>query len=309
MSQLSSAGVRVIDPVLSTFAQGYADPEFVGDTLFPAVPVSLAGGQIIEFGKEAFKLYATARAPGVSFKRIQFGYLGRPYALENHGLEVLVPMEHIRDAKQSPGIDLSKRAMRLNMQANKRVLENAQATLALNASAYGSNFKVALTGTSKWSDPAAKPITQITSYKEAVRTATGRYPNVALMSAVAWAAFQNNPEVQDRIKYTQTGVVTEELAARLLGFDKVVVGKSVKSAEDGTFSDIWGNNCVLAYTALGSLGAEEPSYGYTYTMVGHPSVSVPYWENNANSWIHQLAYERAPVLSGITAGFLIQNPN
>lgn len=308
MSQMSQGQVRVVDPVLSTIALGYSDNEFVGDALFPAVPVGVAGGQIIEFGKEAFKAYTTLRAPGTKFKRIQFGYAGKPYALENHGLEVVVPREHMRDAKAGPGIDLSSRAVRLNMQVNKRVLEIQQAGLATNAANYAVANKVALTGTGKWSDPASKPVTQIRQYAEAIRTATGRYPNTITFSPAAWVAFSNNPEVTDRIKYTQMAVVTEDLAAALVQIPNVKIGKCVVANEAGTFSDVWGNNCILAYTSQGSLGAEEPSYGYTYTLTGHPSVTDAYWDHSASSWVHQLSYERAPVLSGISAGFLVQNP-
>src|SRR5690606_24928298 len=97
---------RVIDPILSNVVQGYRHPEHIGHNLFPRVPVQVAGGKIIEFGKESFKLYSTSRAPGTAFKRMQFGYEGKDYVLENHGLEVPVPREHLRDAAQVPGIDL-----------------------------------------------------------------------------------------------------------------------------------------------------------------------------------------------------------
>lgn len=309
MSQMSQSAVRVIDPVLTTLAQGYSDPEFVGDVLFPAVPVEIAGGQIIEFGKESFKLYTTQRAPGTHFKRVQFGYLGKPYALENHGLEVALPSEHVRDAQKGPGIDLSSRAVSLNLSVNKRSLEVQQAGLATNPANYAADSKVALAGTSKWSDPASKPITQIAEYRETIRAKTGRYPNTALFSALAWKAFINNPEVLDRIKFTQTGIVTTELAAVLLQIPKIKIGLGVLSNDSNVNTDIWGNNCVLAYTSLGKLGAEEPSYGYTYTLTGHPAVDAAYYEKPSNSWIHQLRYERSPVLSGISAGFLVQAPN
>ena len=71
---LSTAGVRVIDPILSNVVQGYSNMDLVGKNLFPNVPVFASGGQIIEFGKEAFKLYNARRAPGGKTSRIQMGY-------------------------------------------------------------------------------------------------------------------------------------------------------------------------------------------------------------------------------------------
>ena len=62
---MNNAGARVIDPILSTVAQGYQNAEFIGMNLFPYVPVGQRGGKIITFGKEDFALYATGRAPNI----------------------------------------------------------------------------------------------------------------------------------------------------------------------------------------------------------------------------------------------------
>ncbi|CAK0772392.1 hypothetical protein WCLP8_4870007 [uncultured Gammaproteobacteria bacterium] len=53
---------------------------------------------------------------------------------------------------------------------------------------------------------------------------------------------------------------------------------------------------------------EEPSYGYTYTMKGHPMVEAPYYDNNKRSTIYGVTFERKPVLTGQCAGFLINAP-
>ena len=116
------------------------------------------------------------------------------------------------------------------------------------------------------------------------------------------------PTVLDRIKYTQTGIVTEQLAAALLEIPKVVVAKSVSSDDSGNFSDVWGNNCVLAYTALGDINQETPSYGYTYTMEGHPMVEPAYWDANTKSWVYPATYERAAVIAAPMGAFLFPTP-
>jgi hypothetical protein len=79
-------------------------------------------------------------------------------------------------------------------------------------------------------------------------------------------------------------------------------------SDAGVASDVWGNNVVLAYTNLGSANAEEPSFGYTYTLDGNPLVEQTYWDASTKSWVYPVNYERVPVLSGITSGYLIQNP-
>lgn len=39
-------------------------------------------------------------------------------------------------------------------------------------------------------------------------------------------------------------------------------------------------------------------------MEGHPFVEEPYFERNIKSWIYGVTYERAPVLAGVSAGYL-----
>lgn len=308
MPQMNLGAARVINPVLTTIAQGYSDQEFVGSALFPPVPVQISGGQILEFGKEGFMLYGTQRAPGGATKRMQFGYLGKPFALENHAIECPVPREYMRDASVMPGINLGQRAVRLGMKVVTRSLEIQQAGLAQNAALYDASHKVTLSGTSKWSDPASKPATDIETGKEAVRSTTGVYPNTLVINGPTFAALKNNPSITDRFKYTSKESITPEMLAALFDVETVKVGRGVKATDAGVVSDIWGNSAVLAYVPANPSGMEEPSYGYTYTMEGHPAVEEAYYDKNTRSWVYGVSNERVPVLSGIVSGYLLITP-
>jgi hypothetical protein len=303
---MNASGVRVIDPILSTVAQGYQQADLVGSALFPRVPVEISGGQILEFGKESFKLYNARRAPGSGTKRISFGYLGKPFALVNEALEAPVPREFQRDAGVMPGIDLGQRAVLLCMRTMLLSLEAAQAALATDASQYDASHKITLAGASKWSDPASDPLAHIETGKEAIRQSVGIRPNTLLLSAQAFSAARNNPKIRDQYKYTTADSITVDMLARAFDVKRIVIGEAVVADDAGAISDIWGNNAVLAYVPDSPSGLEEPSYGYTYTMTGHPAVEEPYYDNNAKSWVYGVSFERVPVLSGITSGYLIQ---
>lgn len=298
---------RVIDPILTTVVQGYIHPEHIGHHLFPNVFVPAAGGQVIEFGKEAFKEYNTQRSPGTNFKRIRFGYLGKPYAVENHGVEALVPREIMRDASVVPGIDMATRAVNNVLRVNSLTLEKQRADLARDDTQYDANHKLTLTGTDRWNDFAnSKPIQDIKAAKEAIRSTIGVYPNVIQIPAAVMVSLTEHPDILDKIKYTQAGVVTAELLARLFEVDKVVVGKAMGFDANNNPSDYWGKDVILAYVPTTSMGAEEPSYGYTYTLENHPNVEVPYWDNQVKSWVYGVAHERIAVTSGITSGFVLK---
>lgn len=307
MTQMTPQQVRVVDPVLSQVALGYRHPEHVGMYLFPPVPVQVSGGQILEFGKESFRLYNSLRAPGAATKRVQFGHQGKPYALANHSLEGQVPREHLRDASRVPGVDLATRAVRSVMATMSLALEYEQATLARDASQYDADHKVDVSS-APWSDAEnGDPAGDIEAGKEAIRASVGIYPNTLLLSAKAFAACKRHPAVVDRVKYTSRDSITPEMLAQMWDLQRVVVGRAIVFSDDGQSIDVWGDDAILAYVPEAPAGMEEPSYGYTYHMEGHPLVEEPYYDANAKSWIYPVTYERAPVLTGITSGYLIQH--
>lgn len=312
MPQLSPTQARVIDPVLSSVAQGYQNSEMVAQFLFPTVPVAQRGGKIITFGKEGFMLYATSRAPGENTKRVKFGYAGSPYALSDFSLEGMVPVELEEEAMAVPGIDMGERAINEVQAIMALGLEKAAADIARNAASYAANNKVTLSGTGQWSDltsGVSNPIKNIETAKEAVRAATGKRPNTVVMGAAVMAMLRQHPLVLDRIKYTGRDVATPELLASLFGVQRVVVGDAIYSNDAGTaFTDVWGKDVVVAYTQLGSLqSAGLPSYGYTYQLNGYPKVEEPYFERNAKSWIYPVTRVEAPVMAAPSAGYLITN--
>ncbi|OQX12813.1 MAG: hypothetical protein BWK73_13945 [Thiothrix lacustris] len=308
---LTNKGARILDPILTSVVRGYKNLELVGNSLFPTVNVNISGGQVLEFGKEAFQLYNTARSPGTNTRRVEFGFQGKPFALLNHSLEGIVPREHQRDAQAIPGVDLGRGAVLKVMKSLQLALEVDQATLATTAANYAASNKTALAAAARWSVDTVDPRLAIDAAREAIRTQCGIYPNTLLLSASAYNALRRNALVKDQFKYTSSQSITADMLAGYLDVKKVVVGGGIYWNTAGQAIDIWGNNAVLAYVpdTFGSVGdMGEPSYGYTYTLTGHPVAEEPYYENNTKSWIYPVSYERAPVLSGMAAGYLIQTP-
>jgi hypothetical protein len=301
---------RVIDPILSEHSRGYRQPQLIGRHLFPFAPVGSYGGKVIEFGKESFKLYSSKRAPGSATKRIRFGYEGAPYTIVPSSLEAPVPRESMRDASQVPGIDLGTKAVNMVMRSLLLEHEVACATLATTAANYDNGHKVALTSTDVWSDADSDPATDIETGKEAVRASVGMYPNCLCLSALAWKNLRLHPTLINRSSLTGIRKVTLELLKAIFDIEHICVGSGVVASDADVFGDIWGTAAVLAYVggANNSVNAnvEEPSYGYTYQIEGHPLVEQPYWDANTKSWIYGVSYDNSPVLSGMEAGYLIE---
>jgi hypothetical protein len=306
-TQMTTAQARVVDPILTTVAQGYKNALMVGMSLFPAVPVGQRGGKIITFGREDFRLYNTGRAPGANTKRVQYGHSGAAFALEQHALEGIVPFEHMEDASVVPGIDLGRGAVTKTQNIISLRLEKAQADLATNAAAYAAANKTTLAGDDQWSAHATSdPVDDVEVAKEAVRAKTGRRANTVVMGAAVWKSLRNHPKVLDRIKYTGRDSATKELLAQLFGVDKVEVGDAVYETAAGALADVWGKFVVVAYTEIASVAdMGTPSYGYTYRLGGYPIVEPAYQDRNAKSWVYPVTDEVEPVIAGADAGYLI----
>lgn len=314
MSMSLSQG-RVVDAVLTKYAQGYRSQTNVGSALFPRVPVTLSGGQIIEFSREAFVRHNSRRAPGSNTRRINMGYFGRPYQLVNEALDAVIPRELMNDAKRSVDVDLAMRGVDVTMRALTLSLEIDQAELARNLNSYPVSHRVTLAPGARWTDNGVDPATSIDAGMEAVRNATGMYPNVMLLPSRVYRALRRNAAARALFGGSDAGAIGPAQIAAAFDIDRVVVAGAVQArgtddvmgpAPAGTFSDVWGTDVILAYAPQNPSGIEEPSFGYTYTMEGHPFVEQPRWDGDTKSWIAGVAFERVPVLSGISAGYLIQ---
>lgn len=310
MNALNSQTARVIDPVLSGVAQGYIHPQRVGHILFPQIPVPASGGQVIEFGRESFVNYNARRAPGANVQRIQFGYEGKPYALRNFALDTPVPREFVRDAQTVPGLDLGKRAVNTVMNALSLTLEIEQAALATDQANYGGNNKLALAGENRWDSAASSPEEDIAMAKDQVRIACGIEPNRMVVNSKGFRALKFHPKIAERFKYTSAESITAKMLAGLFELDELVVGKATYTEPNdpsGTAKEAWGNYAVLGYVPAADPAMDQPSFGYTYTLTGHPFVEMPRWDGDSRSWVYGVTYERAPQLTGIASGFLFQS--
>ena len=309
IGNMTNAQARVVAPIMTTVAQGYKNGRMVADFLFPVVPVDQRGGKILEFGKEDFEMYNTARAPGSNTKRVQFGHLGLPYALEQHSLEGKVPLEHLQEANQVPGIDLGRGAVTKTQNIILLTNEYQAATIARTAANYAATNKTVLAGTSRWDDYASgvsDPAADIDTAVEAIRAQVGMRPNTVVLSPKAFKAAKRHPKIIDRVKYTGRDSVTLEMLANLFDVERVVSGDAIYNAS-GTMTDVWGKDVVVAYTETAS--ADDgglPSFGYTYRLRNYPMVESAYMDRGKNSWMYPVNDERSPVIAAAAAGYLIQ---
>jgi hypothetical protein len=297
-----------INPVLSKVAQGYTNGELIGSELFPRIDVPTREGQIIQFGKESFRQYNLRRSPGAAIQRVSMGYSGIPYKLYQEALGVPLPFEIYDEARAIADVDLQAQAVQMQFNVMLLQLEREQAALATTASNYNANNVLAAAASTMWSDPSCNPIESVLAAREAVRSKIGRYPNKLVIGAKVFAALKTNPFLTDKIKYTSSASITTDMLANWFEVQKVVVATAVTATDDADdLGDVWGTNAILAYVPQQSTTIAQPSYGYTYQLAGMPMVRDGFVDENVNSLIFNMFFERAPYITSQDSGFLFQN--
>jgi len=269
--------------------------------------VGSRGGTIIAFGAEDFQVVDLHRVPGADMPRVDIGYEGDPYACQQRGVEVPVPIELQEEAMAVPGIALGSIAARKGRGIVDLQIEAEAARLGQSTLSYATGHSQALVGKARWDDAASTPSRTVQIAKEKIRTGIGIDPNVMVVGPAVHDALINNADVIDRVKNVMAANasdIDEALLARYFSVDKYVVGRC-RTGKPGAFSALWGKVAILAYSDVTPLAAMgSPSWGYTYRVAGYPVSEQPYYEDRARSWVYPHVTQDTPVVAGKPAGYL-----
>lgn len=124
----------------------------------------------------------------------------------------------------------------------------------------------------QWSDYAnSDPLEDVEAGKEKILSTTGFEANTLVLGYQTFRKLKNHPDLVDRIKYTSSNVITEEMMARMFQVDRVLVTKSVKATNNEgaseAYSFVHGKAAMLCYSAPNA-GLLQPSAGYTFGWTG-----------------------------------------
>jgi hypothetical protein len=122
------------------------------------------------------------------------------------------------------------------------------------------------------------PIHEIRVKADLIRQKTGRKMNTALYSQQVWNQLADHPIIVDRIKHTSKDSVTPEVLARLVGYDRTLIGSAIYTATtEGVtpvISEVWGKHILLAHVAPRP-SLMMPTAGYTFFW--RPITNTPFY--------------------------------
>lgn len=264
-----------VDTLLTNLSVGYKNLNYIADQVFPIVPVKKQSDIIPKYNQSFwFRDDARLRAPGT--KSQGGGYtvdLTQHYFCDRYSYRHEIPDE-VRDNADQP-FNLDREATEFVTDKLQMRRENNFAAKFFTTGIWkGGSVAGDVTGGTnftQWNDyGASTPLVDTETYKDDVEAVIGVEPNYFVIGKQVLVQLKWHPDLIETIKYVQKGVLTEELIASLLGFDKLLVGRSIiTSSHEGvaegsvTYSRIWGKNGLMLFRpAAPSL--MTPSAGYTF---------------------------------------------
>lgn len=297
-----------IDAALTNISVSYRPSGFIADILAPVVKVDKQSNKYFVWDKvDGFRNNDDLRAPGAVAKTIDFGLSADQYFAEEHSLRTRILWTDIANADVGLNLEITK-ARKLK-ESVLLAREYRVAKLLTNPASYDTGMSVALSGTSKWSDPAyaGDPVAEIDAWKAKVRKATGVTPNTIVIPEAVAAVLANNPKFRERFKYTAEDItsgglpkVIRDLRVIVPGVTGLDTGLSASTPLD----DVWGNNIIICYTNPSATpNSEDFSLAYTF-RVGDLATRKYENEEEKARYVETEVMEDVKIISK-AAGFLV----
>jgi Phage major capsid protein E len=281
MPQPTRSDVHVNRPLTNiSIAYIQRAEDFIADKVFPIVPVKKQSDRYFRYTKDWwFRAGAAKRAPGTESAGGGFHIDNTP----SYFADVWAWHDDVDDQTRSNAdepIDLDRDATLFVTQV-LLLRREIQWTLSFMKTGVWQGY---LSGGSPvdfqpnvspgkgfWDGANSNPMQDVDFLKKSVKSQTGMLPNTFVAADDVFFALRNNASVLDRIKYTQRGIVSEELLAALFGVQKFLVASAViNSAQEGQAfnGNFLVNNQALLVYANPAPSILQPSGGYIFSWQG-----------------------------------------
>lgn len=285
MAQPSAGDVHINVPLtnLSIAYQQSAD-NFIADKVFPTVPVPNRSNVFYQFDRDAFfRSDAEKRAPGTEAARTGYTLNANgTYFCEAYSVGHDVDDQTRANADSMLSLDRESTMLVTNQLLIQR--ENSWVSRFFGTGVWGTDL-TGVTGAptgnqfKMWDQSGSTPIEDVQLRIVKIAEQTGQKPNVLVLSPYVANSLMQNPEIIDRVKYTQPGFLNTSVLATAFGVDKILVpyatNNTAHEGAPGTYSMsfIYGKSALLAYSAPAP-GLMTVSAGYTFEWMGYAGLAT-----------------------------------
>jgi hypothetical protein len=280
MPQPTRSDVHVNRPLTNvSIAYIQRAQDFIADKVFPIVPVMKQSDRYFVYTKDWwFRAGATKRAPSTESAGGGFHVDNTP----TYYCDVWAWHDDVDDQTRTncdEPVDLDRDATMFVTQV-LLLRREIQFTVKFMATGIWQGYKVSGTptdfqpnvnGKGYWDSSSSNPMQDVDFLKQQVKSQTGFLPNTLTVADDVFFGLRNNAAVLDRIKYTQRGIVSEELLAALFGVEKFLVASAVQNTaqegQTGAYGFLVLNSFLLCYSNPAP-SILQPSAGYIFSWQG-----------------------------------------
>ena len=273
MPQPTIVDVRPVNPVLTNMSIAGRNKNFLAEKIAPFSVQPQKSGTYFTYTPSYWMRVPTGsvRASDAPYTQLGYGVANSTYSTVEHGYEKLLP-DPVRNASQTPE-DLQMKDVQFLTNALQLDLEKSVADKLFTSSVWGAG-DVTLSGAQQWDDYAnSDPIKDAKTARLAIHQLVGEFPNTMFIGISSWQKLIEHPLLLEKYKYTQKGILTEDLVAAVFGVEEVVVGDtSYNSAAEGQTAvgaNIWGNNALFLCRNTPTLGVANGAYTFIWDEIGN----------------------------------------
>ena len=277
MPQPTSSQVHV-DAILTNISVAYLQraENFIADKVFPVVPVDKQSDKYFTYDKNDWlRDEAQVRADGTESVGSGYNISTATYYADVYAIHKDIGDQTRANADAPINVDREATEFVTHRLLTRREIQfnnDFMTTGVWSSDVTGVSASPTASQTIQWSDYTnSDPIEDIEAGKAGILSVTGLEANTLVLGYDVFRQLKNHPDLVDRIKYTSSQTITEDMLARMFDIDRVLVSKSIKATNaegaTGAYSFTTGKTALLAHVAP-SPGLLTPSAGYTFSWTG-----------------------------------------
>jgi len=260
--------------------------EYVCQKVFPKVPVQKQSDLYWKWSKSDWRRTdVVKRAPGTESAGVGWNYTTDSYYAHVYAVHRDIDDQVRANADSNFSLDSDSTKFLTNQMLLKRemdwVAQYFREAAWTNHYDGVANTVDSATKFLRWDDAASDPISDMATWLLDYHLKTGYKPNKLVMGAEVLIALKKHPDIIDRIKFTQRGVVTKDLLASLFDIPEILVPMASSVVDPSRINDAVAQDAAATYAYLAdtksmllsfapdSPSLLTPSAGYTFVWSGY----------------------------------------
>jgi hypothetical protein len=259
--------------------------DYICQKIFPKVPVQKQSDLYWKWSKSDWRRTdVVKRAPGTESAGVGWNYTTDSYYAHVYAVHRDIDDQVRANADSNFSLDSDSTKFLTNQMLLKRELDWVSTYFkdsVWSTHYHGVNTNPTTGQFLQWNDAASDPIKDMAAWKLAYKLLTGYDPSFVVMGADVVRELKSHPDIIDRIKYTQRGVVTMDLLASLFEVPQILVPLASQVDDGARINDAVEQDAAATYSFLADTKSMlmgfappnpsllVPSCGYTFVWSGY----------------------------------------